>query len=148
VAGGGINVVDVADVALGHLLAMQSGKVGERYILGGDNLTFPQVFETLCDLTGLAEPSAPKGKFTMQLAGSVFELLARLSGGQPRITRRLARDYVDSYSWATSEKAERELSYTHRPAREALLRSVRWFLAYGYVAPGAANRVRLELRPS
>lgn len=148
VAGGGINVVDVEDVALGHVLAMERGQIGERYILGGENLTFPKVFETLCDLTGLAEPSAPKGKGTMRLAGGVFEVLARLTGGTPRITSRLARDYVDRFVWVTSEKAERELGYTHRPAREALLRSVRWFLENGFVAPRAAGRVRLELRPT
>jgi dihydroflavonol-4-reductase len=147
VAGGGINVVDVEDVANGHVLAMERGAVGESYILGGDNLTFSQVFETLCDLTGLAEPSAPKSKGLMQIAGTLFELNARLRGGEPRITSRLARDYVDAYAYVTSEKAESKLGYTHRSAREALARSVRWFLANGYVPEKAAGRVRLELRP-
>ena len=147
VSGGGINVVDVADVALGHALAMERGALGSRYILGGENLTFSQLFETLCDLTGLSEPTAPKGKGLMRLAAALFELNARFRGGQPRITSRMARDYVDTYSWVTSKKAETELGYTHRPAREALARSVRWFLANGYVPPKAASRVRLELRP-
>lgn len=147
VSDGGINLVDVEDVALGHVLAMERGKVGESYILGGDNLTFTQIFETLCDLTGLAEPTAPKGKGLLQLAGTVFELLARLRGGQPRLTSRLARDYVGAYVYASSAKAEAELGYEHRPAREALARSVRWFLANGYVPAKMAGRVRLELRP-
>jgi dihydroflavonol-4-reductase len=140
-------VVDVEDVALGHALAMERGVVGQSYILGGENLTFSQIFETLCDLTGLAEPSAPKSKGLMQFAGALFELNARLRGGDPRITSRLARDYVDAYAYVTSEKAETQLGYTHRPAREALARSVRWFLAHGYVPQKAASRVRLELRP-
>ena len=147
VSGGGINVVDVEDVANGHVLAMERGVIGERYLLGGENLTFSQVFETLCDLTGLSEPSAPKSKGLMLFAGLLFELNARLRGGEPRITRRLARDYVDTFSWVTSKKAESKLGYTHRPAREALARSVRWFLANGYVPQQAARRVRLELRP-
>ena len=147
VSGGGLNLVDVEDVACGHMAAMDRGLVGERYILGGENLTFSQVFETLCDLTGLAEPSAPKSKGLMLFAGKLFELSARLSGGDPRITSRMARDYVDTFSWVTSKKAETELGYTHRPAREALSRSVRWFLANGYVPAKAAGRVRLELRP-
>jgi dihydroflavonol-4-reductase len=147
VSGGGINVVDVEDVANGHVMAMERGAVGERFVLGGENLTFSQLFETLCDLTGLAEPSSPKTKGLMKFAGSLFELNARLRGGQPRITSRLARDYVDSYSWVTSAKAETALGYSHRPAREALARSVRWFLANGYLSPSAAGRVRLELRP-
>jgi dihydroflavonol-4-reductase len=147
VSGGGVNVVDVEDVALGHVFAMERGAVGERYILGGENLTFSQIFETMCDLTGLAEPSAPKSKGLMQLAGSLFELNARVRGGDPRITSRLARDYVDAFTYVTSAKAEAALGYTHRSGREALARSVRWFLAHGYVPQKAASRVRLELRP-
>jgi dihydroflavonol-4-reductase len=147
VSGGGLNVVDVEDVANGHVLAMERGKIGERYILGGENLTFSQVFETLCDLTGLSEPTAPKSKGVMQLAGKLFELSARFRGGEPRITSRMARDYVDTFSWLSSAKAETELGYTHRPARDALARSVRWFLANGHLSAKAASRVRLELRP-
>jgi len=147
VSGGGINVVDVEDVANGHVLAMDRGSIGEGYILGGQNLSFSQVFETLCDLTGLAEPSAPKSKGLLQFAGALFELNARFRGGEPRITSRLARDYVDAYAYVTSAKAEKALGYTHRSAREALARSVRWFLANGYVSERAAGRVRLELRP-
>jgi len=147
VSGGGINVVDVEDVAEGHALAMDRGVVGDRYLLGGENLTFSRLFETLCDLTGLSEPTAPKSKALMEFAGRFFELKARLFGGEPRITSRMARDYVDTFSWVTSQKAETELGYRHRPAREALARSVRWFLANGYVPAKAASRVRLELRP-
>jgi len=147
VTAGGINVVDVEDVALGHVLAMDRGVIGERYLLGGENLTFRQLFETLCDLTGLAEPSTPRGKGLMKFAGKLLELNARLRGGEPRITSRLANDYADTFSFITSKKAEVGLGYRHRPAREALARSVRWFLANGYVPPTAASRVRLELRP-
>jgi len=148
VTGGGINVVDVEDAALGHALAMDRGVVGERYLLGGENLTFSKLFETLCDLTGLAEPSTPKSKGLMKLAGKLFELNARLRGGEPRITSRMANDYVDTFSFISSKKAELALGYRHRPAREALARSVRWFLANGYVPHKAASRVRLELRPT
>ncbi|HEX2670219.1 MAG TPA: NAD-dependent epimerase/dehydratase family protein [Polyangiaceae bacterium] len=148
VSGGGINVVDVEDVAEGHVLAMERGVVGERYLLGGENLTFSKLFETLADLTGLAEPSAPKSKGVMKLAGKLFELNARLRGGDPRITSRLANDYVDTYSFVTCKKAEDTLGYRHRSAREALARSVRWFLAHGYVPTSAAARVRMELRPA
>lgn len=147
VSSGGINVVDVEDVAQGHVLAMERGRIGERYLLGGENVTYSQLFETLCDLTGLAEPTAPKSRGLMQFAGMLFELKARLYGGDPRITSRIARDYAASFSFITSHKAESELGYTHRPVREALSRSVRWYLANGYLSKEAASRVRLELRP-
>jgi dihydroflavonol-4-reductase len=144
---GGLNIVDVEDVALGHILAMEKGAVGEQYILGGDNLTFRQIFETLADITGLAEPSRPMGPGLARFGGALFELWAGLRGGEPLISSRIARDYVGHNVWVTSAKAETRLGYTHRSAREALARTVRWFLDHGYVSEQAASRVRLELRP-
>jgi dihydroflavonol-4-reductase len=144
---GGLNLVDVEDVALGHIAAMEKGAIGERYILGGDNLTYTQIFETLADITGLAEPSKPKSPGLARLVGTLSELSARFRGTEPLLTSRIARDYVGANVWVTSEKAERELGYQHRSAREAMARSVRWFLDNGYVSERAASRVRLELRP-
>ncbi len=135
---GGLNVVDVEDVALGHILAMEKGVSGERYILGGDNLTYRQIFETLADITGLAEPTSPNPLYAHAM---------RFLRGDKIMTSRIMRDYVGSNVWVTSAKAETELGYQHRSAREALARSVRWFLDNGYVSEQAASRVRLELRP-
>jgi dihydroflavonol-4-reductase len=147
VVAGGLNIVDVEDVALGHILAMEKGVVGQQYILGGDNLTFSQIFETLADITGLAEPASPTSTGMAQLAGTLMELWSRLRGTEPILTSRIARDYVGHNVWVTSEKAEQQLGYTHRSAREALARAVRWFLDNGFVSEQAASRVRLELRP-
>ncbi len=144
---GGLNIVDVEDVAAGHIQAMEAGVVGEKYILGGENLTYTQIFEILADITGLSEPSKPQSPGLAKLVGSLWELSARLRGGEPLLTSRMARDYVGANVWVTSEKAEQKLGYQHRSAREALARSVRWFLDNGYVSPTAASRVRLELRP-
>jgi dihydroflavonol-4-reductase len=145
---GGISVVDVEDVANGHILAMDKGRIGERYILGGENVTFRQFFETLSELTALAPPGRDVSGGLVELAGRLMELKARFFGGDPELTHRLARDYASAYAWATSEKAETELGYTHRPARETLGRAVRWYLERGYVPERAAKRVRLELRPT
>jgi len=148
VTSGGLNIVDVEDVALGHILAMEKGEAGEHYILGGENLTYSQIFEALADITGLAEPSKPFGPGLASLVGSLWTLAARLRGGEPIVTSRIARDYLSGNGvWVTSEKAETKLGYQHRSAREALARSVRWFLDNGYVSEQAASRVRLELRP-
>ncbi len=147
VSEGGISVVDVEDVVKGHIRAMEVGEVGQRYILGGENVTYGQFFETLADLTGLAEPSEPKGPLAIWLLAAAFELGARYSGKAPILTRRLARDYAHAYAWVTSAKAESALDYQHRPARETLGRSVRWLLESGLVPESAAERVRLELRP-
>jgi dihydroflavonol-4-reductase len=145
---GGINIVDVEDVAAGHIAAMERGAIGERYILGGEDVTYTQMFDTLSDLTGLAPPGRVISPGLLELVGRAAELGARFSGGDPLITYRLARDYGSAYTWVTSEKAEAALGYTHRPARETLARSVRWYLEHGYVPDRAARRVRLELRPT
>lgn len=144
---GGISVVDVEDVADGHILAMEKGRVGERYVLGGENLTFRDLFQTLHELTGLAEPGASPSPGLVQIAGRAMELWARWTGRDPILTYRLARDYAHSRVWVTSQKAEEELGYTHRPARETLARAVRFYLANGYVPEPITRRIRLELRP-
>jgi dihydroflavonol-4-reductase len=145
VTSGGLNVVDVDDVVAGHMLAMAHGRVGERYILGGDDLTFTQLFETLSDITGLAPPR-PISQGMAELAGRLMELRARLKGGTPLLTYRMARDFAGDVPWVTSQKAETELGYTHRPARAALGRAVAWFLEKGYVPDKSARRIHLELR--
>jgi dihydroflavonol-4-reductase len=147
VSEGGISVVDVDDVVEGHIRAMEVGEVGERYILGGENLTYTDFFRILADLTGLAEPSDPKGPVAIGLLAWVMGLRAAFTGKPPALTPRLARDYAHSYVWVTSEKAERELGYKHRPARETLARAVRFLIEKGYVPGPIADQVRLELRP-
>jgi dihydroflavonol-4-reductase len=147
VSEGGISVVDVDDVVEGHIRAMEVGEIGERYILGGENVTYTEFFRILADLTGLAEPSDPKGPVAIGLLARLMQLRAAFTGKPPALTPRLARDYAHSYVWVTSEKAERELGYEHRPAREALARSVRFFIEKGYVPGPIADQVRLELRP-
>jgi dihydroflavonol-4-reductase len=147
VSEGGISIVDVDDVVNGHIRAMEVGEVGARYILGGENMTYSQFFETLADITGLAEPSEPKGRLMIWLLAALFELGARSSGKTPILTRKLVRDYAHSYVWVSSKKAETELDYKHRPARETLGRAVRWLIESGHVPQAAAERVRLELRP-
>jgi dihydroflavonol-4-reductase len=147
VSEGGISVVDVEDVVMGHIRAMEVGDVGERYILGGDNVSFTEFFQMLADITGLAEPSEPKGPLRIQFMAWALEMYAKFTGASPTLTTRLARDYAHAYVWVTSEKAEQALGYTHRPARETLARAVRWLLENHYVPAPAAERVRLELRP-
>ncbi|MCC6902388.1 MAG: NAD-dependent epimerase/dehydratase family protein [Polyangiaceae bacterium] len=146
VTDGGISVVDVDDVVEGHIGAMDKGAIGETYVLGGENITYHQLIDTLADITGLALPGRVLSEGMIGLVGSLMELKASWFGGDPKLTRKLARDYACAYVWVTSEKAERELGYQHRPARQTLARAVRWYLERGYVPEKAARRVRLELR--
>ncbi len=128
----GLNVVHVDDVAEGHLLAFERGQIGERYILGGANMTLREI---LCEIAGVAGRRPP----TLRLpTGLVFpiavgaELKSRLFGGVPRVTVsgvRMARKKM----YFSSEKAARELGYRARPVREAILDAVAWFREHGYL---------------
>ncbi len=144
---GGISVVDVDDVARGHLQAMDQGRIGERYILGGENLTLSQVLETMAEITGLRRPSSPLPKSLVELAGSLMELWARISGDEPEVTNKMARDFYAGKFWVKSDKAARELGYAHRPARKTLARAIRWYLDKGYVDRAIAKTIRYDELP-
>ncbi len=143
----GISVVDVDDVCAGHIAAMEKGRVGERYILGGDNLSITQIVETMSSITGLRGPGAPASKGLVELVGRGMELWARLTGNEPEVTYKMARDFYDANMWVTSAKAERELGYTHRPARKTLARAIRWYLDRGYVDRDIAAEIRYDDLP-
>ncbi len=128
----GLNLVHVEDCAAGHLRALEKGVVGERYILGGENLTLREILERLARLAGRRAPRIrlPHGPLMpVALAGEVW---ARVAGGEPRLTRdslRMARKMM----FFSSEKAARALDYTARPAERALADALSWFRANGYV---------------
>ena len=143
---GGINVVDVDDVVAGHLGAMDKGRVGERYILGGENVTFEQMFRLLSELTGLVGPGMKASPGLARAMGWSLELGARLFGGEPPLTYKMARDYVGRYVWVSSDKAGKELGYAPRPARQTLLRSVKWYLYNGYLEEREEGRLLLDVR--
>ncbi len=143
---GGINVVDVDDVVAGHLGAMDKGKVGERYILGGENVTFEQMFRLLSELTGLVGPGMKASPGLARAMGWTLEVGAKLFGGEPPLTYKMARDYVGKYVWVSSDKAAKELGYAPRPARQTLLRSVKWYLYNGYLEEREEGRLLLDVR--
>ncbi len=128
----GMNLVDVHDVARGHLLAFEKGRRGERYILGGENLTLKQVLDILGELTGLPSPTM-KVPHAVAMAYAAFDQTFNgyLMNREPRATIEEVR-MGKKFMWVDSAKAERELGYTHGTAREALARAARWFVEKGY----------------
>ena len=128
----GLNFVDVQDTAQGHLLAGEMGRVGERYILGSENLTLQQVLERLAAVTG---GSAPRWKIPHAVAyaaGVASTGWANLTGQEPRVPLdavKMARTKV----FVSLDKAKRELGYNPQPVEGALRRAVDWFRANGYV---------------
>ena len=124
----GLNVVHVDDVAQGHLLALQRGVIGERYILGGYDMTLQQIFAVIAEITGR---SAPKVKLPHNLVlpiAYVSEAWAWLNQGpEPRATVDGVR-MSKKLMYFSSDKARTALGYTPRPAREAFADAVNWFL--------------------
>jgi dihydroflavonol-4-reductase len=128
----GLNLVDVRECARGHVIAMEKGKSGERYILGGENLTLKQILDKLAAISGLPSPTVKLPYAVAYVAGAVDEMFSgRLLGREPRATIETVR-MGKKKMWATSGKAERELGWKTIPVDGALRRAVEWFQANGY----------------
>ena len=129
----GLNLVDATECARGHIQALEKGKSGERYILGGENLTLKQILDRLGAITGLKSPTV-KLPYVFALATGVVDemVTGRLLGREPRATIdavRMGRKMM----FVSSAKAERELGWRMVPVDGALRRSVEWFRENGYV---------------
>jgi dihydroflavonol-4-reductase len=129
----GLNLVDVKVCARGHLAALEKGKSGERYILGGQDLTLKQILDRLGKITGLPSPKIKLPYFFALATGVVDEVFTgRLMKREPRATIdtvRMGRKKM----FASSDKAERELGWKIVPVEDALRRAVEWFRGNGYV---------------
>jgi len=130
----GLNLVDVHECAQGHLLAMEKARPGERYILGGENLTLKQILDKLSAITGLP---APKVKLPYAVAFGFGVLDTAVTG---HLLKRQPRASIDEVRmgrkimFVSSAKAERELGWRVVPVDSALRRAVEWFQANGYAA--------------
>jgi len=128
----GLNLVDATECARGHVAAFEKGRSGERYILGGENLSLKQILDQLGKLTGLPSPTIKLPYFFALATGVVDELVTgRLLGREPRATIDAVR-MGKKKMWVSSAKAERELGWKIIPVNEALGRAVQWFQANGY----------------
>jgi dihydroflavonol-4-reductase len=128
----GLNIVHVDDVAEGHLLALDKGRVGERYILGGDNLALADILIRIAEITGGRPPLMKLPRWPLFPLAWGAEAWARLAGGEPFVTvdgLKMAKIHM----FFSSAKAERELGYRHRPADQALDAAVEWFKSIGEV---------------
>jgi dihydroflavonol-4-reductase len=136
----GLNFVGVEECAAGHLLIAEKGKVGERYLLGGENLTLKQMLDALSKITGLP---APKLKIPHGLALGVAyanTIFSRLIGREPGIPVegvKIARHMM----FVDCTRAQRELGFKAGPVAAALERAVRWYEANGYITKGRAKRM-------
>src|SRR5438093_12952369 len=146
----GLNLVHVRDVARGHILAADRGRVGDRYILGNQNLSLLEIFGRLARITGIPAPRFRVPYAVAWLAALGMEGAARLSGRAPRVPLtavRMARKRM----YFSAAKAVRELGMPQTPVPIALADAVEWFTTRGYAPrpprlrrPGAASEGRGE----
>lgn len=128
----GLNLVHVDDCAAGHLRALEKGVVGERYILGGENLTLREILECLARLAGRPAPRVRLPHGALVPAALAGEVWGCFTGREPRLTRdslRMARKTM----FFSSAKAARVLGHRARPAERGLEDALRWFRANGFV---------------
>ena len=135
----GLNLVDVEEVARMHLVALQRGTPGERYILGGENLTLKQILDRMSAICGLPSPKH-KVPHAVAMAFAYFDeaITGRLRGKEPRATVEAVR-MGRKFMFASSAKAEAELGFAIRPIYPALRSAMDWFVANGY-APAFEHR--------
>jgi dihydroflavonol-4-reductase len=136
----GLNFVGVEECAAGHLLVAEKGKVGERYLLGGENLTLKAMLDILAKITGLRAPmlKIPHGlALGVAYANTVFSRLVGREPGIPIEGVKIARHMM----FVDCSRAKRELGFQAGPVSAALERAVRWYEANGYIAKGRAKRI-------
>lgn len=129
----GLNLVHVDDVAAGHFLALERGTVGERYILGGENLPLQQMLADIASLTGRKAPTLALPRWPLYPLAVGAEAVARFTKREPFVTvdgLRMSKNKM----YFSSAKAERELGYRARPYREGLKDALDWFREAGYLS--------------
>lgn len=129
---GGINVVDVDDVVEGQIRAMEVGRPGERYILGGENVTYRELMRTLTEIVHRRGPVLPLPDGASALAGAAGDLLRVVFGWDSPIGRATMRTARERH-FVTSAKARRELGIRFGPARRAMEKAYAWFREHGYI---------------
>lgn len=122
----GLNIVHVDDVAIGHMLALEHGHEGERYILGGEDMTLKAILDEICTIAGLRPPRLKLPHNAIMPIAWIAERIAAVTGREPIAT-------VDSVRMAkknmffSSTKAEKKLGYRPRPAKEGIADAIKWF---------------------
>jgi dihydroflavonol-4-reductase len=128
----GLNLVHVDDVAEGHLLALERGRIGERYILGGQDIALQQMLAEIARSAGRRPPVVKLPLGPLWPLAELAELAGRVTGREPFLTRdslKMARQHM----YFSSQKAETELGYAARPHQEAIRDALEWFRTAGYL---------------
>lgn len=128
----GLNLAHVEDVAQGHLFALEKGRIGQSYILGGQNVTLREMLAVIAEFAGRRAPRLQLPTTPLIPLAVIAESFARMTGREPFLTRDALR-MAGHHMFFTSARAERELGYSPRPHRMALKDAIDWYSAAGYL---------------
>ena len=128
----GLNLAHVEDVAEGHLLSLEKGRIGESYILGGENVNLRDMLATIAEIRGRKPPRIRLPRAPLFPLAFAAEMGARMTGIEPFLTRDALR-MAGHHMFFTSARAERELGYRSRPSRVALQDAIAWYRDAGYL---------------
>jgi dihydroflavonol-4-reductase len=143
---GGVGVVDVEDVANGALLAMERGSDRERYIVSGENVTWKQLMGLVAETAGIPPPAYRLPVPVLRAIATGLEAVGWVTGWRPLIDRNQVNEFAGVYGFLDAGKADRELGFTWRDARETVRRTVAWAIDHGFVAE--ARQRALQPDPS
>ena len=129
---GGTNIIDVEDVARGHILAAKKGRIGERYILGNEDMTVSEYFKLIADAAGVKPPRFKIPYNCAVALGYIFELGAFFTKKPPAVTASEVR-IGKLREWYDSSKAIKELGLPQTPVKESIMKSLNWFKENGYI---------------
>ena len=127
----GLNIVHVDDVAMGHWLAFEKGRIGERYILGGENLSLVEILALVAQLAGAKPPTIELPREVLYPVAFLTEMCARVTGKEPLVTISALR-MAKKKMYFSSEKAQKQLGYASRPAALAITDAFNWFKTNHY----------------
>ena len=138
----GLNFVGVEECAAGHLLVSEKGKIGERYLLGAENLTLKGLLDLLAKITGLRAPAMKIPHGVALGVAYVESAFSRLIGKEPQIPVEGVK-IAQHKMFVDCSRARKELGFQPGPVAAALERAVRWYRANGYMRPGRAKKMKL-----
>lgn len=139
---GGVNLVSIQDVAIGHVLIAEKGKPGDSYLLGADNITWESVHTLITELCGIAGPYIHVNHTTTYIAALMHELSSFITGERPLVSRPQAK-MVGRYYWYASGKAG-ALGYNPRSTRQALIETIAWLSTSNHITPSLRASLRLS----
>ena len=141
---GGGSFVDVRDVAEIHVQAVTEGKLGQRYIVAGDNVPIKTYGEIVSRLTSIIPKHIDIGRKTSWILGGLMEVGARLSGSTPSLTRALALELVERYHYFDCSKTKQDFDFEPRSCEEMVGDAIRWLLYLGEIEPQIESQINVR----